>query len=323
MKTAFFAPQQLGRLSSCVANTLEATRACLRQDVPALLKATAGDQRMEWTVPPPQIEIWSGVREAAFEADPDLAFADPAALPQRAAPFAPLNFILQVAFTSEPLLAKRDQPWYRLQEGELDGISDEAPWQFPHLQPWIDQRVSGGIATAPDAKDVFAAVREFTALQRLFRLALDGGLGPRFPLVRLNELADASRGWVRPGVHTPRWNPRPGWLEDDALAAAHVLSQMDDQPEKLRAAASSCVAAFEPMLKNVTDRIRLAALPQAKWRESCRIPPADAGPVGDQATRVVERFTQATDARDLRQRLGVLQEDKALLDPEHRGCPPF
>ena len=54
-----------------------------------------------------------------------------------------------------------------------------------------------------------------------------------------------------------------------------------------------------------------------------RFPPADAGPVGEQATRVVERFTQSSDARELRQRLGVLQEDKALLDPEHRGCPPF
>lgn len=324
VKTDYFAPEQVRRLANCVANTLEATRACLVKDVPTLLRQTARNERMDWTAPPPTIEIWSGVREVPFHADADLAFANPAMPPQRGTPFAPLSFILQVAFTSEPLLAKHDKPWFRLREGELDDVSDETPWQFPHLQPWIDQQVRAGIAGASDALDVFGATREFTALQRLFRLALAEGLGPRFPLAQLEALADSSRKWVRIGVRTPRWNPRPGLIEADALGAAHLLREMEDQPEKLRAAGGSCVDAFAPLLNNGRDQVQLAAITPAKWRESCPIPPADdEGPVGQQAKQAVELFTRLSAARELRQMLGVLEEDKAMLEPEHRGCLPF
>jgi hypothetical protein len=324
IKTDFFAPEMVGLVGKCAVDTLEATRACLTNEVPALLRRTARDERMDWTAPPPKIEIWSGVREAPFQADAELRFADPATPALHDTPFAPLSFILQVAFASEPILAKHDKPWYRLREGELDGVSDETPWQFPHLQPWIDQQVSAGIAAAPDASEVFGAVREFTALQRLFRLALDGGLGPHFPLARLEALTDASRNWVRAGVHTPRWNVHPGLIEAKALEAAIVLREMQDQPEKLRAAARSCVDTFEPLLNDVRGQVTLAAVTRAKWRESCPIPQADdAGPVGPEAEQAVESFTRASDTRELRRALGVLDEDKSLLEPEHRGCPPF
>jgi hypothetical protein len=49
-------------------------------------------------------------------------------------------------------------------------------------------------------------MREFTVLQRLFRLAFEGKLGDRFPLEALVELNKVKPHKPTAGIRTPVWN---------------------------------------------------------------------------------------------------------------------
>ncbi len=69
------------------------------------------------------------------------------------------------------------------------------------------------ISQAKNAVDrgIFEDMREFAVLQRLFRVALEGGLGQYFPIDKLPVLAEQTAGSVK--YHrTLRWNARSGSL---------------------------------------------------------------------------------------------------------------
>jgi hypothetical protein len=59
------------------------------------------------------------------------------------------------------------------------------PWRFPLLDAAIKRVVAQGIEGDANARAVFATIRDFTVLQRMFRLALSGDLGTSFPLDQL------------------------------------------------------------------------------------------------------------------------------------------
>jgi hypothetical protein len=168
--------------------------------------------------PAPEFQVWSGVRERAYAAQPEVLLPGDSAAPEL-----PLRFMLQVAFTSPPYFLGDDP-----KEEQLDGYSDLSPWEFPALRDGIQKRVLEGVATDPRAKAVLDDAAEFTLLQRLFRVALLGNLGKDFPVERLVALTDATapaKGAPRT-VRTPRWNSGGG---------LRALAQEKGQAEELKA----------------------------------------------------------------------------------------
>ena len=123
----------------------------------------------------------SGVRELSYDIDPELSFLD-LSRAKRSTTW-PFAFILQVTFESR-----------RFFSNDRDSGFDEKPFEYPAIQPWIDKRVAEGAASRSamfDAPRTIKDLREFAVLQRLFRLALDGKIGTRFPhetLVSLNRV---------------------------------------------------------------------------------------------------------------------------------------
>jgi hypothetical protein len=59
---------------------------------------------------------------------------------------------------------------------------------------------------SPSYDDFMAPIEDFIVLQRLMRAALDGKLGPGFPMRTLIALEQATRGAV-PSQPTIRWEP--------------------------------------------------------------------------------------------------------------------
>jgi hypothetical protein len=322
-KPEFFAPVTVRAIGQCAAPTIAATEQCLDRFATAQAKIWAGDSSLAWAAPPPDIQIWSGVREHPFTADSDLSFAAPALPATQAAPFGSLDFILQVAFTTPPYLADPKQPWYTTSEADLNGRTDATPWQFPHLQPWISAKVQAGIAADANAADVFSAAREFTAAQRLFRLALDGGLGADFPLTRLAELAEQSRDWVRSGVRTPRWNPVPAALEGRAVGAAEAILKLDDAPEALQQAAHHCVDTVAPKLDDMVSRVALGRMSPDDWGKTCGFDGIDRDTAPEDAKGLLGVAREVGYARTIRQQLGVPEEDANILTRTTTACPPF
>ena len=149
---------------------------------------------------PPQFTVWSGVRERSFRLKPEeFFFAEDVPLPD------PIDFMLQIAFTSAPRTSDQD-------------FADTEPWEFPHIRSLIQQTVTARIAEDEQARAIYESAREFTLLQRFFRLGFAGALGDAFPVEEMGNLARALRQQAPPAVvRTYRWNAHPGLLEVSLL----------------------------------------------------------------------------------------------------------
>lgn len=156
----------------------------------------------------------SGVRELPYSLTRDLAFL-------RADMHAgdvlwPLNFIVQAVPVA-------------LTDTDLDLPETLEPWTFPAWEDDLRQLVAQTMLADPVYAQVMRDMREFTVLQRLFRLALSGDLGLDVPLGPMVEMQEATRDYVRPLRH-PHWNvshfqPFPEFVEvvqaeEDGLAYA-------------------------------------------------------------------------------------------------------
>ena len=179
------------------------------------------DKMIEWFKPAPTFEIWSGVREKRFRPTLDEL------LPVASDSTLPLNFMLQVAFTSFPA--------YLDGTSELDGASedeeytDDNPWEFPSIADAIHRTVIDEVGKNERSGEILKDVAEFTVLQRFFRAALDGQLGEEFPIEELGELQDAClQDAPQTYWRTLRWNSRDGSLE--ATLRAQLL-QLDESPQ--------------------------------------------------------------------------------------------
>jgi hypothetical protein len=134
---------------------------------------------LKWAYSPPSLFSESGAREQTYSLTPDLEFLD---LKRARRTTWPFSFIVQVTFETPGLFA-----------GDPEKDFDEHPFEYPALKIWFDRKVTSGIAAIKepgfDAPRVMTDMREFTVLQRLFRLAFGGKLGDQFPLEALIQLS--------------------------------------------------------------------------------------------------------------------------------------
>lgn len=147
----------------------------------------------EWRAGPPVAHIVSGVRERSYRVTPGLEQMLGSDV-DRKDPLWPFEFLIQIAF------AQRDQE-HETPAIELTSLTAEIRSEIERLiADSIEDPDQGGREA-----DVVALMRDFTILQRLFRAALGGLLGPDFPL---RKLVDLHRAVDVPQVEckTPRWS---------------------------------------------------------------------------------------------------------------------
>lgn len=183
------------RLASCAAQGPA-------DDASYLTCAVAGLSLTEYT--PASHQIWSGVRETSYRPEVG-AFRAAGRSTQTAAP---LRFMDQVAF-----------------ETELE--SDGPPWEFPMFGDRIGAQVMANVRRSPGDAAVLQRAREFTALQRLFRSALAGQLGPDFAKGDLLRLMRTARS-----IEPVAFAPTPDWHVPRAAIAQFAADEAAaDLPE--------------------------------------------------------------------------------------------
>jgi tetratricopeptide (TPR) repeat protein len=263
--------------------------------------------------PPTDFFPWSGVREREWSLDPDLAFATGS--PARD-PLYPFEFVEQLAALGPANFAD---------DGEQSGESyvDADPFAFPGYQGQITQIVIDSVTPDPRWRENLEDMRQFTLLERLFRAALAGQLGPSFPIEKLSELADATSSTVK-SAHTPRWTPHPGQIEK------YYLNQMSDladnlksvgKYDKLVARQDACFTSLQRKAKTWTEAARI---PDADWASVCDLQdvakeyPELSTDSDDEATGraayLVELSRTLRLARQLRVVVGVPAEEKLIAD---------
>ncbi|HKQ92718.1 MAG TPA: hypothetical protein VJZ77_18815 [Blastocatellia bacterium] len=164
----------------------------------------------DWERLPPRFVVWSGVREREFKSVPEEFMTLDGARPTMT-----FDFMLQIAFTTPP----------RFSYGEKSHAYS-LPWEFPHLKNEIHSKVLSAVRTKNRGRDheILDDLSEFTTLQRMFRMAFNGQLGPRFPVEKLVRLADeASAGAPKTVTRTLRWNVSPG--VSDRLRGSRKLNE--------------------------------------------------------------------------------------------------
>lgn len=188
---------------SCVEAKFNSSRELLQRDFESL---------KTWIRGPATFQAWSGVRERPYELSSDLAFLKAPITADVHSSLWPFDFIVQVAFTSAAVNVANP-----------DEYVDDRPVEFDSIEATIDDLVANGVRL--DRLDgMLADLRDFTILQRLFRAALRGELGRRFPLGQLARLTNETAGGI-PYVHTPRWNGSVTTTLIDRLITASVNEQ--------------------------------------------------------------------------------------------------
>ena len=163
--------------------------------------------KLRWLTPPPEIIVWSGVRERGFDTNPaNVMVSDGAEM------LMPFDFMLQVAFESQPQFLNS------LTEDSID----RDPWEFPELQEMIQTTVMQNVTKDPRAREIVDDSAEFAMLQRLFRMAMNGQLGENFPVEKITKLHQALLPYApKTLTRTLRWHNIFGF---DVIAA-----QLEDE----------------------------------------------------------------------------------------------
>jgi len=147
----------------------------------------------KWQTPPPDFTYMNGVRERNFSADINQIFVSEG----REIPM-PFDFLTEITFTTPPAF---------IDESKAENYNDVQPWEFPLLRDKIQTTVMEEIKKDTGAQEILNDACEFTMLQRLFRMALNGQLGENFPVERMIELSNALAENAPDNYYrTLRWN---------------------------------------------------------------------------------------------------------------------
>ena len=210
-----FEPHLLELAKRCRAEADESSfNKCVRQ-------GAAGTDWSSRLPPVPRVAFVSQIFEPEYVPDPELSFIKGEANPDSTWP---LKFTVQMTVNDTEHVTVPQFSENRESESTaivLKGIRD-------HEQ-------------SASLKDL----RDFTRIQRLFRVAFAGGLGPAFPLEKFIELADVTRSY-RLECPTPRW------LSEPVVAGRSIELEVGTLLSSLRQPES-----FEQRLDaNVSERIR-------------------------------------------------------------------
>lgn len=238
----------------------------------------------------------SGVRESEYQITPTLDFARPVN------DKLPFRFLAQYAVTT------------------ADG-KEAKPVVLETAQRAIDHEVGRWIAAHPAPRDMTIAISaSFARLQRLFRAALAGTLGPRFPVDRLVALARAMRSDGSTVHRTPAWVRS----EIDAGAEGTALAKAAGELQNVDHGVAEGLARCAELLKSVGRTADLwASAPADRWNAAC---PQQ---LVDQTTELAKQHDEARaaainlvalyEARELHRTLQSVA-DRVMRDGDHDFC---
>ena len=341
MKKEFFDEQLVQQMKSCAKPgvSLQGFGRCLDDQVAPSLSSLDEATAHKWLASAPEFKDWSGVREVALHPDPDLKFLQPPAGDRPEAHLWPFRFMLQIAFESQPVfLDGSDQ--------QKQQYADTNPWEFPQLESFISASVWNGLQHDPEAMGYFLQMREFTLAQRIVRLAINGGFGQQFPVMKLVELTKATNSAAGPNSPTLKWMPHDeimvGEIADylNAEQEALQLSGLSKVPQ-LRNAESSletCRNSLKAALAaNGSAQVSQAAcdfsglsnqLDDACKSQNTQAAVADNWDERDDpvcgASRIAHRLVELSETSQLRQALGVTaarQQIVAVMRSHAPVCP--
>lgn len=146
-----------------------------------------------WFEDLPETHPRSIAEELPYSVSGDLGFLSPPRAGGEGGRLWPFEFRYEIAFPAVDFG----------EEAGGDAESLGAPFEYVELREHIAAKVAQGVEEKPELRSMFARVREFTVLQRLFRAALEGRLGARFPAESLVLLAAETAGDC-PYAPTPR-----------------------------------------------------------------------------------------------------------------------
>jgi hypothetical protein len=240
-KPEFFEPALLKTMKSCRKDNLDAFEVCVLDTYRAsrFVREFKKDYLRTWSYEAATIEPWSGVRERDYQVSNNLDFLKAPTGMTVADRLWPFDFMVQIAFTS---------PAVNLSEKQQQEVYvDREPVEFTEIQNKIEQLVDDGIHRDHfDAQ--FKDLRDFAVLQRLFRAALDGNLGDKFPALKLAQLTNKTADST-PYFHTRRWNSSSRTAFDHWARQAYLVNDgqrwMQEAREKLPLCANSVSAVYE------------------------------------------------------------------------------
>lgn len=205
---------------------------------------------------------------------------------------------------------------------DQDAAFGHATWPLPGLGERTERALLRTIAENPQRLALLESVVQFIVLQRLFRLALDGELGPRFPLERLLALSRLTARAPASAVRTARWYDEAGQLEkrfattlvsaERELGAVHHSSA---RPPWVAEARRVFLACARDISSRAEARENLSEIPDAAWAGLCTFaePPVlgkGAWAPSEAIVRAIARQAGVTrELRRLRRALGVHKDD--------------
>lgn len=334
VKKAFFNQGIVDTLISCVTTqnaVLDNVLNCIELKAKEKAYNVAMDDTFRWAAPPPEFIHWSGVRELSYKIDPDLAFVN-VSLHKDTEQLWPFEFVIQLAPSTPPYLVDSRKAWFSEDNQDIYAYSDENPWDFPALKETLKAVIADNIAKNSIDRSIFEDMREFTVLQRLFRVALDGGLGKNFPIDKLSALAKQTGGSVK--YHrTLRWNVRPGKLEYEMVASLQEILPELEKAETYKpvlAAIKGCIKFATLEIDGLLGR-KLAKIAQEDWDNSCNFEnfkssfpelnkkQEDLSGTAALIQDIVFMTIRTSYARRIRKALGVAKDDEQIL--KQRTCP--
>jgi hypothetical protein len=133
-KPEFFDPKLVEQMGFCEKEMdLTAALNCITTRAKEQSVSASKNEKESWIAPAPTFQIWSGVRELPFRLDRNLAFLTGDGK-SKADSIWPMDFMLQVAFTSAPAFGASDA---RSME-----YTDTKPFEFPQLHEGIRCRIA-------------------------------------------------------------------------------------------------------------------------------------------------------------------------------------
>jgi hypothetical protein len=195
---AHFDPQLVKIIAGCGErsdDSVENFGACVQAEVRAQSRnGIAKEVVTKWLGASVDTHSRSIAEEKPFNIDAGLSFLSPGGDTQPLAQLWPFEFRYEIAFPARA-------PF--LPEGEKQDVY-RTPWEYQELRALIAEKVSQGVQSDAKIREMFGRVRDFTTLQRLFRVSLEGGMGGQFPIEKLIALTRATTGGNQ-RKETPRW----------------------------------------------------------------------------------------------------------------------
>ncbi len=314
--------QQCAEIIPANANSAEMS-GCVRVafSAPEMTQKYRHSEHFSWLAPPPRIVTWSGVRERPYELDKEMKFAN---MPHEVKE-GPLRFVFQHAMPSPPFLAKSNTPWYLRGNDETSLVSDVEPWELGDLDDALNEAIHEGVSGNAAAMSVLLDLTEFTVLQRLFRAAFNGRLGPRFPIERFSKLArDTAARINRKETQTRRWISN-----DDALPKefkkqffsiyVHGRDQLDPPiSDELHRIVAPCLRELGAQTFDAKSDLQKCELEKQAQGENGSSSPNDQ--LLEMTKQLDQLIVQFVAASRLRKAIGV-SDDRKRLSAMLASCP--